>query len=103
MSTREGLRSRKLKREKVDLGDGLEIWARELSARESAQIKVGGGYATLMFALGACEEDGRRLFDPNDPADMAEIEGLGASVIIPVNEAISRLSGASGKADTAKN
>ena len=102
MSTREGLRARKLKREKIDLGEGLEIWVRELDARESSLVKIGSP-ASLMFSLGTTEEDGRRIYDPNDAADVAEIERLGASVIIPVNEAISRLSGASGKAETAKN
>ncbi len=93
MSTREELLADPLAKEKLDLPNGKTIWLRELTAGEMEAWRNSGRSDAIFFAYGAMSEDGRRLFDPNDPADIALINRMGSGIVKTCVVVLLRLSG----------
>src|SRR5689334_11530205 len=103
MSTREELRSKfsAPKTGEVDLGDGVKVRIRAVSKKEWSSLKdKGDSYA---FAACVVNENGSRMYDPNDPADIEEIENLPIGVVLKVATEFLYLCGIRDRETAAKN
>jgi hypothetical protein len=99
MSTREELLEGAPIIEKVELPGAKSVWVRALMQDEAEHLK--GASDSKFFAAVVCGENGNRLFDPNDPSDIALIGKMPAARVRKVVQAMLRISGFT--EETAKN
>lgn len=106
---REGLLSRQLKHQTIEFSDGTSLIVRALKAKEAEDIWAREGKEStkanvLLFAMAVVDEQGKRLFDPENKADLDAIGDLGFDLVLEVVRVVSELSGLKKDSDqTLKN